>query len=123
MPGRTLCVIAALLTQLTGGACLLLGTVAFALAMSNGEHGLAPILVGWALAALCSVISGSLGYRGNLLGMIGAPVLAGLFGVVLLQIAPSLAGLLNVLSAAHISMVTGIVQGLAGGMLAAAVAC
>ncbi len=123
MPGRTLCVIAALLTQLTGGACLLLGTVAFALAMSNGEHGLAPILVGWALAALCSVISGSLVYRGNLVAMIVAALLDGLFGVVLLQIAPSLAGLLKMMSPDDISMVTGIVQGLAIGMLVAAVAC
>jgi len=123
MPRRYLCVIAGLLTQLSGGACLLLGTVAFALTMSGGDKVLAPVLAGWAVAALSSVISGSLVYRGNLVAMIVGALLDALFAVVLLVIASSLGGLLKMLSADDVAMVEGLVQGLAVGMFVAAAMC
>ncbi len=122
-PSRSLVIVAGILTQLTGASCLLLGTVAFALTLQGNEHALMPILIGWIAAALSNVVSGGLVYRGNLVCLVIAALLDGVFGVVLLQLRSTLGGLLKMLPGDDVEVVALGLGIMAIGMLVAVLAC
>ncbi|MBA3539588.1 MAG: hypothetical protein H0T79_08150, partial [Deltaproteobacteria bacterium] len=106
VPSRSLLIPGALLTQIVGSTCILLGTVAFALTITGGDRALMPVLIGWVVAALSAVVCGGLVYRGNLPSLVIVALLDGVFGVVLFQLSRTLGGLLRMLSPADVDLVS-----------------
>lgn len=123
-PSRSILVPAALFTQIAGALCILLGTVATALTLTTGgERILLPVLIGWVVAALSTIVCGGMIYRGNLPAIIMAALLDGVFGIVLLQVGRRLSGLLRMLSAEDVAFVGTIIIGMSIGILATVGLC
>ena len=81
-PGRALLRIAGALTQLTCGACLLIGTIGLVLVEQNRTGGLAPAIA-WLATAMAGLVFGGLIYRGGLVSMLIAASIDAGFGIVL----------------------------------------
>lgn len=71
-----------MLTQLTCGACLLIGTIGLVLVEQNRTSGLAPV-VAWLVTAMAGLVFGGLIYRGGLVSMLVAASIDAGFGIVL----------------------------------------
>lgn len=74
--------LAGALTQLTCGACLLIGTIGLVLVEQNRTGGLAPV-VAWLVTAMAGLVFGGLIYRGGLVSMLVAASIDAGFGIVL----------------------------------------
>lgn len=74
--------LAGALTQLTCGACLLIGTIGLVLVEQNRTGGLAPV-VAWLVMAMAGLVFGGLIYRGGLVSMLIAASIDAGFGIVL----------------------------------------
>lgn len=122
-PSRMLLVPAALLVQIAGAICILLGTVTFALTLTSGDKALAPILIGWVVAALSSVICGGLVWRGNVPALVMAAGLDAVFGIVLVLISRRVGGLVKMLGPDDIAAVGWILLGVAILAIAAGILC
>ncbi|HEX8106221.1 MAG TPA: hypothetical protein VF516_00775, partial [Kofleriaceae bacterium] len=81
-PGRALLRLAGVLTQLTCGACLLIGTIGLVLVEQNRTGSLAPV-VAWLVTAMAGLVFGGLIYRGGLVSMLVAASIDAGFGIVL----------------------------------------
>jgi len=75
--------LAAVLTQLTCGACLLIGTVGLVLVLQNRAGGVVPA-VAWLVAAMAGLVFGGLIYRGGLIPMLAATAIDAGFGIALI---------------------------------------
>src|SRR5262245_61371562 len=81
-PGRALLLAAGALTQLTCGACLLIGTIAIVLVQQTKIGGVAPVAL-WLITAMAGLVFGGLIYRGGLFSMLVATVIDVGFGLIL----------------------------------------
>jgi hypothetical protein len=81
-PGRALLRLAGALTQLTCGACLLIGTIGLVLVEQNRTAGLAPVIA-WLFTAMAGLVFGGLIYRGGLVSVLVAASIDAGFGIVL----------------------------------------
>jgi hypothetical protein len=72
------------LTQLTCGACLLIGTIGLVLVEQNRTGGLAPAIA-WLVTAMAGLVFGGLIYRGGLVSMLIAAAIDAGFGIVLVS--------------------------------------
>ena len=81
-PGRALLRIAGVLTQLTCGACLLIGTIGLVLVEQNKTGGVASVAA-WLVTAMAGLVFGGLIYRGGLVSMLIAAAIDAGFGIVL----------------------------------------
>jgi hypothetical protein len=84
-PGRALLRVAGALTQLSCGACLLIGTIGVVLVEQNRTAGLAPV-VAWLIAAMAGLVFGGLIYRGGLVSMLVAAAIDAGSGIVLVTL-------------------------------------
>lgn len=104
-PGRALLRIAGALTQLSCGACLLIGTIGLVLVEQNQTGGLAPA-AGWLVAAMAGLVFGGLVYRGGLVSLLAAAVIDAGFGVLLVTFDhDSLRTLLKILPASDVATI------------------
>jgi SnoaL-like protein len=74
--------LAGALTQLSCGACLLIGTIGVVLVEQNRTGGLAPVIA-WLVTAMAGLVFGGLIYRGGLVSMLVAASIDAGFGIVL----------------------------------------
>src|SRR5262249_25745362 len=81
-PGRALLRVAGALTQLSCGACLLIGTIGLVLVEQNRTGGVATVAA-WLVAAMAGLVFGGLIYRGGLVSMLIAAAVDGGFGLLL----------------------------------------
>lgn len=104
-PARALPRLAGAFTQLTCGACLLIGTIGFVLVQQNKSGGAAPIAA-WLIMAMAGLVCGGLIYRGGLVSMLIAAAIDAGFGVALIAIEyDTLRTLLRILPASDVSMI------------------
>jgi hypothetical protein len=104
-PGRVLLRLAGALTQVSCGACLLIGTIAIVLVQQTKVGGIAPVAV-WLIAALAGLVFGGLIYRGGMVSMLVATVVDVGFGLILLAIEhDTLRQLLRILPASDIATI------------------
>lgn len=114
---------AGILTQLSGAACLLLGTIAVVLVQQNRSGGL-PLAALWALAAMAGLVFGGLMPRGGLVSVFAsASLLIGYAAVLLLIDFPHLRSLLRVLPEADVTTIGNALVGLGVAMLVISVLC
>lgn len=122
-PGRALLRVAAILTQLSGAACLLLGTIAFVLVQQNKSGGAALVFL-WAAAAMAGLVFGGLMARGGLVALFAsASLLIGYAAVLLLISQPALRSLLRVLPASDVETIGSVLVVLGVAMLVTSVLC
>ena len=104
-PGRALLRLAGALTQVSCGACLLIGTIAIVLVQQTKVGSIAPVAF-WLLAAMAGLVFGGLIYRGGLVSMLVATVIDVGFGLILLAIEyDTLRGLLRILPASDVATI------------------
>lgn len=104
-PGRALLRIAGALTQLTCGACLLIGTIGLVLVEQNRTGGLAPAIA-WLVTAMAGLVFGGLIYRGGLVSMLIAASIDAGFGIVLVTLEhDSLRRLLKILRPSDVAAI------------------
>jgi hypothetical protein len=122
-PGRALLRAAGALTQLTCGACLLIGTIGVVLVEQHRTGGLVPV-VGWLITALAGLVFGGLIYRGGLVSMLIAAAIDAGSGIVLVTLdLEGLRRLLQILRASDVDAIHAAL-GVAGfAMLGAAAIC
>ncbi len=122
-PGRALLRIAGALTQLTCGACLLVGTIGLVLVEQNRTGGLAPAVACLA-TAMAGLVFGGLIYRGGLVSMLIAASIDAGFGIVLVTFEhDSLRRLLKILRRSDVAAIRDAL-GIAGFvMIGAGVLC
>ncbi|HEX4416881.1 MAG TPA: nuclear transport factor 2 family protein [Kofleriaceae bacterium] len=122
-PGRALLRLAGVLSQLTCGVCLLVGTISVVLVQQN-KTGQIGAVVAWLAVAMVGLVFGGLVYRGGLVRMLIAAAIDAGFGIALVTLdADTLRKLLKILSASDVATV-GDGLTLAGyGMLGAAAVC
>jgi hypothetical protein len=122
-PRRALLRIAGVLTQLTGAACLLLGTIALVLLMVNKSGGAGLVAV-WVAGAMATLVVGGFVYRGALPAHLGGAVLDATFGGALLAVHFSrLRDLFRILPEDDVTSIAGGLHGAAIVMLVGAAAC
>ncbi len=80
-PSRALVIVAGLLTQLIGAACLVVGLAS--IPMVHDAHAGNTVLIGWIVAAFAALICGGLSYRGRLVPLFVASLVDAAFGFVL----------------------------------------
>jgi hypothetical protein len=115
--------VAGALTQLSCGACLLIGTIGMVLVEQNRTGGVVPA-AGWLVAAMAGLVFGGLIYRGGLVSMLIAAAIDAGFGIVLVTFEhDSLRRLLAILPASDVAAI-GDALHLAGvAVLGAAAVC
>lgn len=122
-PGRALLRVAGVLTQLSCGACLLIGTIALVLVEQNRTGGLAQV-AGWLVAAMAGLVFGGLIYRGGLVSLLLAAALDAGFGVVLAMFDhDALARLLTILGPSDVAAIHRALVVIGCAMIGAAVVC
>ncbi|HSR99859.1 MAG TPA: nuclear transport factor 2 family protein, partial [Kofleriaceae bacterium] len=84
-PGRVLLRAAGALTQLSCGACLLIGTIAIVLVQQTKVGGVLAVAL-WLITAMAGLVFGGLIYRGGLVSMLIAAVIDAGFGIVLIAL-------------------------------------
>lgn len=114
---------AGVLTQLSCGACLLIGTIGLVLVVQNGTASIAPV-VAWLVTAMAGLVFGGLIYRGGLVGMLIAAAIDAGFGILLVTFDhESLRRLLAILRPSDVSAIHGVL-GIAGfAMIGAGAVC
>jgi hypothetical protein len=104
-PGRLLLRVAGALTQLSCGACLLIGTIAIVLVQQTGVGGVVSVGL-WLITAMAGLVFGGLIYRGGLLSMLIATVIDVGFGLILIAIEyDTLRTLLRILPASDVATI------------------
>jgi len=97
--------LAGVLTQLSCGACLLIGTIGLVLVQQNKTGGIGPV-AGWLATAMAGLVFGGLIYRGGLVSMLVAAAIDAGFGITLITIASdSLRKLLKILPASDVATI------------------
>jgi hypothetical protein len=122
-PRRALLRVAGVLTQLTCGVCLLIGTIALVLVAQNKSGGLG-VVAAWLATAMAGLVFGGLIYRGGTVSMVAAAVIDAAFGSFLIAIEyDTLRALLRILPASDVDTI-GTALDVAGfAMIGAGVAC
>ena len=112
-----------MLTQLSCGACLLIGTIGLVLVQQN-KTGSALAVGAWLATAMAGLVFGGLIYRGGLVSMIVATAIDAGFGLILLAIEyDTLRKLLRILPASDVGTIGDALDVVGFAMLGAAVAC
>lgn len=94
-----------MLTQLTGGACLLIGTIGLVLVQQNKAGSLGSVAA-WLVAAMAGLVFGGLLYRGGLISMLAAAAIDAGFGITVLTLDyETLRTLLKLLPASDVQMI------------------
>jgi len=119
-PGRALLRLAGVLTQLTCGVCLLIGTIGLVLVQQN-KAGSVAVVAAWLVTAMAGLVFGGLIYRGGVVSMVIAAAIDASFGVILIVLElGTLRQLLKILPASDVDTigqalnVAGIVMASAG---------
>jgi SnoaL-like domain len=122
-PGRALLRIAGVLTQLSCGACLLIGTIGLVLVEQNRTGGVGSVAA-WLVMAMAGLVFGGLIYRGGLVSMLIAAAIDGGFGLLLATFDhETLRRLLRILGASDVDAIRSAL-GVAGfAMIGAGVVC
>ncbi|HET7506111.1 MAG TPA: nuclear transport factor 2 family protein [Kofleriaceae bacterium] len=122
-PPRALLRVAGVLSQLTCGACLLIGTIGLVLVLQNKAGGVFSAGA-WLVTAMAGLVFGGLIYRGGLVStLIAAGIDAG-FGIVLLALDhETLRGLLKILPASDVDMIASALTVAGIAMLVSSVVC
>lgn len=122
-PGRALLRLAGVLTQLTCGVCLLIGTIGLVLVQQTR----APYSVevaGWLAAAMAGLVFGGLAYRGGPVSLAAAALIDAGFGVALVVMEyATLRGLLRILPASDVDVIADVLNAAGFVMLAGSVLC
>ena len=122
-PGRVLLRVAGALTQLSCGACLLIGTIGMVLVEQNRTGGVVPA-AGWLVAAMAGLVFGGLIYRGGLVSMLIAAAIDAGFGIVLVTFEhDSLRRLLAILPASDVAAIGDALHVAGVAVLGAAAVC
>jgi hypothetical protein len=104
-PGRALLRAAGALTQLSCGACLLIGTIAIVLVQQTKVGGGLTVSL-WLITAMAGLVFGGLIYRGGLVSMLVATMIDVGFGLILIAIEyDTLRTLLRILPASDVGMI------------------
>jgi hypothetical protein len=104
-PGRALLRVAGALTQLSCGACLLIGTIGFVLVQQNSPGSIGAVAA-WLVAAMAGLVFGGLIYRGGLVSMLVAAAIDIGFGIALIAIEyDSLRRLLKILPVSDVTAI------------------
>ncbi|MEO7735367.1 MAG: nuclear transport factor 2 family protein [Kofleriaceae bacterium] len=104
-PGRVLLRLAGVLTQLTCGVCLLIGTIGLVLVQQN-KTGSTAAVAAWLVAAMAGLVFGGLSYRGGVISMVIAAAIDASFGVILIVIElDTLRRLLKILPASDVDSI------------------
>lgn len=104
-PGRALLRLAGVLSQLSCGACLLIGTIGLVLVQQNKVGSLGAVGA-WLAAAMAGLVFGGLIYRGGLVSMLVASAIDVGFGIILLTIEyATLRRLLKILPASDVDAI------------------
>ena len=120
-PSRLLLILAGALTQLVGAACLILGFAS--LPIVHDLHGGTKSIVASIVAALATVICGTLVYRGRLVPLALAAGLDVGFGIGLPRGSSAIGGLLRILPADDVATADTLVTAAAIAMFVAAILC
>src|ERR1051325_985095 len=122
-PGRALLRIAGVLTPLSCGACLLIGTIGLVLVDQNRTGGIGSVAA-WLVTAMAGLVFGGLIYRGGLVSMLIAAAIDGGFGLLLATFDhETLRRLLRILGATDVDAIHGAL-GVAGfAMIGTGVVC
>ena len=112
-----------MLTQLTCGACLLIGTIGLVLVQQNKTGGMGSIGA-WIVTAMAGLVFGGLIYRGGLVSMLVAAAIDAGFGIILITLeGETLRKLLKVLPASDITAIGNGLNGAGYAMLGAGAVC
>jgi hypothetical protein len=104
-PGRALLRVAGVLTQLSCGVCLLIGTIGLVLVQQNRTGQSAEVAV-WLAGAMAGLVFGGLVYRGGLVSMVVAAAIDAAFGAVLVIMERgTLGALLKILPASDVDAI------------------
>jgi SnoaL-like domain len=104
-PGRVLLRLAGVLTQLTCGVCLLIGTIGLVLVQQN-KVGSTAAVVAWLVTAMAGLVFGGLIYRGGVISMLVAAAIDASFGVILVALElGTLRQLLKILPASDVDSI------------------
>ena len=104
-PGRGLLRLAGVLTQLTCGVCLLIGTIGLVLVQQT-KTGSTPAVAAWLVTAMAGLVFGGLIYRGGVISMVVAAAIDAGFGLILIAIElDTLRRLLKVLPASDVQSI------------------
>jgi hypothetical protein len=115
--------IAGALTQLTCGACLLIGTIGMVLVQQNKAGGVGATAA-WLLMALAGLVFGGLIYRGGLVSMLVAAAIDAGFGFVLVTFEDDrLRKLLKILPAPDVALIGGVLAIAGFAMIGTAAIC
>ncbi|HEU4733648.1 MAG TPA: nuclear transport factor 2 family protein, partial [Kofleriaceae bacterium] len=122
-PGRALLRLAGALSQLTSGACLLIGTIGLVLVLQNRTGSVVP-LGAWLGIAMAGLVFGGLIYRGGLVSTLVAAVIDAGFGIVLITLEyETLRELLKILPASDVDAIAGALTVAGIAMLVSSAAC
>jgi SnoaL-like protein len=122
-PGRALLRLAGVLSQLTCGACLLIGTIALVLVQQNKTGNLGSVGA-WLATAMAGLVFGGLIYRGGLISTLVAAAIDASFGAVLITLAPTtLRKLLKILPAPDVETIGDALHIAGFAMIGVAVIC
>jgi hypothetical protein len=115
--------LAGVLSQLSCGACLLIGTIGLVLVQQN-KTGSAAAVAAWLAAAMAGLVFGGLIYRGGLVSMIVAAAIDAGFGIILISIEyDTLRKLLKILPASDVGTLGDALNVAGYAMIGAAVVC
>jgi hypothetical protein len=115
--------VAGVLSQLTCGACLLIGTIGLVLVQQN-KAGSTLAVAAWLVTAMAGLVFGGLIYRGGLVSTLVAAAIDAGFGLVLLAIEyDTLRKLLKILPAKDVGTIGDALNVAGFAMLGAAVVC
>ena len=122
-PGRARLRVAGALTQLSCGACLLIGTIGLVLVEQSRTGGLAPVIA-WLVTAMAGLVFGGLIYRGGLVSVLVAAAIDAGFGIVLVTLQyDSLRRLLKILRPSDVAAIRDALGITGWGMIGAGVIC
>ena len=94
-----------MLTQLTCGVCLLIGTIGLVLVQQNKTGSLAAVAA-WLVTAMAGLVFGGLIYRGGVIAMLIAAAIDASFGVILIALEyDTLRQLLKILPASDVGTI------------------
>jgi hypothetical protein len=114
---------AGVLTQLSCGVCLLIGTIGLVL-VQQSQAGGTGLVAAWLVAAMAGLVFGGLIYRGGVISMVVAAAIDATFGVILIAIEyDTLRQLLKVLPASDVGAIADALDIAGFAMAGAAALC
>jgi ketosteroid isomerase-like protein len=122
-PGRAVLRLAGVLSQLSCGVCLLIGTIGLVLVQHNQAGSLGAVGA-WLATAMAGLVFGGLIYRGGVISILVAAAIDVGFGVILIAIEyATLRQLLRILPASDVTMISDGLDAAGIGMLGAGALC